>query len=320
MKPALSPVQRRVYLEHGAALHKYPVSLVPFSRTLGVTRHTLLAVQEYVNTYGPPSDEDYPGAIHLVIPDAHAKPGTDQSRFTILGREIEEAGREAYELGVPFRVVSIGDFADMPSLSYYDRGKASGEARRYPLDIAATKEAVSLMRDACSPEIWSYADKWWTEGNHEYRATRYMNDNPELQGVLQDPYFVMSDAGFEPVEFCKLIELDGVGYVHYMQNPGSGKAVSGVNHARSLVLKGYRSLVVGHSHKLDTYTTADVYGNPIQTLVCGCYFEHNEEYAGQSNQRWWRGLHVLRNVKNGSFNLESRSLKALRLKHGVSGV
>jgi len=315
---ALSPGQLRLYYEHGEAMSKYPIKESEFVKDLKITRHAFRTVQVYVDAYGPPSAEDLqahaPGAIHLVIPDAHAKPGESNERFEWLGKEIEEVGREALELEVPFRVISIGDFGDMPSLSHYDRGKASAWGRTYAADAAAMMDAILKVKDNCSPEIWNYADKFWTEGNHEERCARYMQENPELQGILKDPFFIMSDAGFKPVPYLQWLQLDGVGYSHYMQNAG-GRAVSGVNHARSLLLKGYRSVVVGHSHRLDTYTTADAFGNPLKTLVCGCYFEHDEEYAGQSNSTWWRGLCVLRNVRRGGYDLETRTLASIRQKH-----
>jgi hypothetical protein len=88
-----------------------------------------------------------------------------------------------------------------------------------------------------------------------------------------------------------------------------------VNVARSLLLKGYRSVTVGHNHILDTYTTSDVYGNPIQTLSSGCFFEEAENYAGQSNDKWWRGLCVKTNVKDGAYDLTTLSLSTLRRQY-----
>lgn len=315
MSNDLTPTQRRIWLDHGEVLSKYPVSVEAFARQLGVTRHQLRVVQRHVNEAGPPSEDDHPGAIHLVIPDAHAKPGSCRERFAWLGKEIEEVGREAMAAGVPFRVISIGDFADYPSLSHYDRGKRSSHGRTFVADVTAHRTALDYMRSACDPEVWNYADKHWTCGNHEERALRYMNDNPELEGVLHSAWDLMAEYGFEVHQFLDWCRLDGIGYCHYMQNENAPRPVGGVNVGRSLVLKGHRSIVVGHNHRLDTYTTTDCYGDPIQTLSCGCYFDHVESYAKQSNSRWWRGLCILRNVRNGGYNLETRKLDDIRRKY-----
>ena len=50
----------------------------------------------------------------LVICDPHAHPNYDNKRFTDLGRFIVKTR--------PDIIVCIGDMADMPSLSMYDKG------------------------------------------------------------------------------------------------------------------------------------------------------------------------------------------------------
>jgi len=72
---------------------------------------------------------------HLVIPDAHAKPGVSNSRFDLLGKHILATK--------PDVIVNIGDFADMESLSSYDKGKKSAELRRYKADVEAAKDALA---------------------------------------------------------------------------------------------------------------------------------------------------------------------------------
>jgi hypothetical protein len=69
----------------------------------------------------------------LVIGDPHAHPDYDNDRFTDLGRFIVKAR--------PDMVVCIGDMADMPSLSSYDRGTKGFEGRRYKKDIEAVRRS-----------------------------------------------------------------------------------------------------------------------------------------------------------------------------------
>lgn len=313
-KPTLSAKQRAIYLAHGKVLAKYPIHNEGLAKQIGATRWAVDRVKDYVREFGPPTEDEQPGAIHLIIPDAHARPNTDQSRFTWLGREIEEVGREAMAQGVPFKVISIGDFGDFPSLSSYDKGKASGENRRYMDDHAALVDALDRTA-TCSAEVGAYAEWHWTEGNHEYRAVRYMNDNPTMQGCLDIPA-LFRHHGWTAHKFTEWVELDGIGYCHFMQTPASGKAMSGVNLARSLILAGHRSVVVGHNHRFDTAQDTDIYGNPLRALSCGCFTDQFEEYAGtQGNAKWWRGLVILRNVKNGGYDLETRTLESLKRKY-----
>jgi hypothetical protein len=57
-------------------------------------------------------------------------------------------------------------------------------------------------------------------------------------------------------------------------------------------------------------------GKAVNVVVAGCYFGHHQDYAGNDNNRWWRGVLVLRNVKDGDFDLEQVSYEALEQKYG----
>jgi len=75
--------------------------------------------------------------VHLVIPDVQAKPGIDFTYLNNIGKYIVEKK--------PDVIINIGDFADMPSLSSYDKGKKAFEGRRYLADIKASHEAMEAL-------------------------------------------------------------------------------------------------------------------------------------------------------------------------------
>lgn len=316
----LSTEVRRLYVEHGDAIHHLGTGFIrakTLARKWGVSERCVRTLKSAVDALGPPSSrDDIEGAMVLVVPDSHAGPGQDLRRFRWLGRAIEHYGREAMDRGVPFRVIWIGDTGDYHSLSHYDKGKISAEGARYVDDVEAHEQAMVLTRLQVSPEVWGYADKHWTEGNHEFRAVRYMNERPHLEGVLTGPWDVMQDLGITAHTFLVPVTLDGVTYVHYMQNPGTGRAVGGINQARSMLLKGMRSVVVGHSHKLDSFVQNDFFGTAIKTMSVGCYFEHTEAYAGQGNKAWWRGLVLLENCRNGNFDETPLRMDTVRKRFG----
>ena len=98
----------------------------------------------------------------LVIPDAHAHPEYDNNRFSSLGQLIVEER--------PDRVVCIGDFADMPSLSSYDRGTRGFEGRRYHRDVEATRDAM----DQLMTPLYSYNAKRKKNKKRRYRPELVM--------------------------------------------------------------------------------------------------------------------------------------------------
>ena len=105
----------------------------------------------------------------LVIGDAHAKPGVSNRRFDWLGKFIADTK--------PDVVVDIGDWADMESLSSYDKGKRSFEGRRYKRDVEAAidaRERVNYGMRGMSRRPTLVA----LTGNHTERIARAAQSNP----------------------------------------------------------------------------------------------------------------------------------------------
>ena len=73
----------------------------------------------------------------LIIPDAHASPGYDNERFTAVGQFLMDER--------PEYVVCLGDWADLPSLSSYDKGTRGFEGRRYSKDVKAVIDAQEKL-------------------------------------------------------------------------------------------------------------------------------------------------------------------------------
>src|SRR5690349_10871387 len=63
------------------------------------------------------------GRVHMVIPDVQAKPNVSHEHMRWIANYALEKR--------PDVIVQIGDWADMPSLSLYDKGKRCYEGRRY---------------------------------------------------------------------------------------------------------------------------------------------------------------------------------------------
>jgi hypothetical protein len=85
-----------------------------------------------------------------------------------------------------------------------------------------------------------------------------------------------------------------------------GKAKSGVHLAHGIQQDKHRSFVVGHSHGFDYKIRTDL-GCSVEerSLVAGCFMVDWEDYAGQNNETWWRGICLLRDVHDGRYDLET---------------
>jgi hypothetical protein len=248
-----------------------------------------------------------------VIPDVQAKPGNDFTFLSHVGQYIVEKK--------PDVVVCIGDFADMPSLSSYDKGKKSFEGRRYLQDIEAAQDAMETLlaplqefnkRARKNKEKLYNPRRILTMGNHENRIDRAVEMQPELDGVLTTDALGYVGFGWEVHPFLEVVHVDGVAYSHYFTSGILGRPVTS---ARVLLTKKHQSCVMGHVQTMDIATDYRADGTPILGLFAGCCYEHNEDYLGPQGNAHFRGIHMLYEVDNGSFYHHAITLKYLRQKY-----
>jgi hypothetical protein len=250
---------------------------------------------------------------HLLLPDVQSKPGVPLDHLTHIGEYIVDKK--------PDVIINIGDFADMESLSSYDKGKRSFEGRRYSADIAVARKAMDMLLaplKAYNKQKKKNKEKQYkprmvlTLGNHEQRIARACDDNPELEGILG--YHQLPYEDWEVHDFLKPVVIDGILYVHYLANPMSGKPYGGgaLNQLKTVG----QSFVVGHKQTLDVATRFTVGGQQQWGIICGACYQHDESYKGYQGNDHFRGVVMLHDVHNGSFSPCVVPLDYLRNKYG----
>lgn len=242
----------------------------------------------------------------LVIPDAHARHEYNNTRFDALGNFIVRKR--------PDIVISIGDWADMPSLSMYDKGRKAAENRRYKKDIDAANDALTrvMKRVTVGYGRAKLPEFYVTLGNHENRINRHVEANPELADTLSTDSIEFAKWGWKVKPFLAPLVKCGILFQHYLPSGPLGKPTSGVNHARSLILKAMMSTVVGHSHQRDFYETTRADHEKMFGLVVGCFDEGPHSYAQGTQHAWWSGLVMLNECYRGSAEPAFYSMDYLR--------
>lgn len=254
---------------------------------------------------------------HLVIPDCQVKPGIPLEHLSWCGKYIVDKK--------PDVVVCLGDFADMPSLSSYDsRGSKNFEGRRYAEDIAAVKLAMAkLLAPLRQYQKWtrqSHKPRYEPRmvmlmGNHEDRITRAVNEDPhKLEGVIG-----LKDLGYEQnwevVPFLQPIEIDGVMYSHYFPTGQMGRPCTT---ARSILSKYHMSCFAGHQQGRDIAYGRRGDGKTVTAIISGSFYQHEEDYLNPITNNHWRGIWMLHEVREGSFDEMPVSINYLRRKYGAS--
>ena len=250
--------------------------------------------------------------VHAVIPDVQAKPGNNFKFLERVGHYLADKK--------PDVIVQIGDFADMESLSSYDKGKKSFEGRSYTRDIEAANEAMDALVGPMLDEMLRLKknkEKQWrprfilTLGNHEERINRAIEEDRKLDGLISVsdlPY-----AGWEVYPFLEPVEIDGVFYCHYFPTGVLGRpAVT----ASAMVSKLHASCVAGHQQGKQVAYGKRPDGSMITCIIAGSCYEHTEAYLDHQSNKHWRGIIMLHEVNNGTFDEMFVSLGYLEKKYG----
>jgi len=246
---------------------------------------------------------------HMVVGDQHCTPEESNERFLWLGRMIKDVK--------PTKVIFMGDFADCYSLNSYDKGtKGFMDNASYAADVRHTIEAQELIKEGCGAATWNRTEFHMLEGNHDRgRHDRALSVSPEFDGIISMDNLEYAKYNDYVHKFLDTPIIDGIMYSHYLKGGNSGRPISGVNHARSLVMAAHQSVSVGHSHLFSHYHHHTAEGKSINGLVTGCYFSAAHGYAKQSEKWWDRGIIMKRHVVDGMYDIEWISLKNIENRY-----
>lgn len=245
---------------------------------------------------------------HLYIPDTQIKPGVRVSHIAALGNYIAEWR--------PAVIVIGGDWYDMPSLNSYDKDMTDLAARRYALDIEVGNGALDALMKPWA-NLKDYKPRLeWTEGNHEYRAHRLLEVQPNLRGAIEMPGAYARSRGWRYHSYLRPVVVDGIAYAHLFVKSANGRVVNskfGSPNARTQVLREMRSCTAGHKPGLDVHIQPIGTGS-MRGIIAGSFYQHEEEYMTPQGTTYWRGVLMKHDVHRGNYDLMEVSLKYLLRK------
>jgi hypothetical protein len=236
----------------------------------------------------------------LYIPDSQVKPGQDFTFLRQIGEYIVDKK--------PDVVVHAGDFADMPSLSSYDKGKKSFEGRRYKADVQAAHDGMkALLGPLREYNEMQHRNKKGlyrprmvlTLGNHEHRIDRAINDEPLLDGTISIDDLQYASFGWEVYPFLEVVVIEGIAFSHYFTTGTMGRPASS---AAAMLNKKHMSCIAGHQQGRQSATGVRADGKQITAIIAGSCYEHDEDYLGPQGNKHWHGVIMLHNVKDGEFD------------------
>src|SRR6478609_4834400 len=243
---------------------------------------------------------------HLIIPDTQIKPGVPTEHIDWAAQAIVEY--------MPDVIIHLGDHWDMASLSMHDpAGSALMEGARYEEDIKAGNDAFRRLCEPMDREIQRRKDgrrKRWTPrkvflfGNHEIRIERAIRNEPKYTGMIGLHHCDTRD--WERHDFLEVVEIDNIRYAHYFANVNSGKPIGGSIDNR--LNRIGESFVQGHEQGFLYGCRQFPTGQTRHGLVVGSYYLHDEQYKGRQGNGHWRGITVLNEVNDGSYDVMPLSI------------
>jgi hypothetical protein len=225
----------------------------------------------------------------------------------------------------PHCIIHIGDHADMPALSGYDKGRSEFHSRRYKADIDAANEGWRLLNKPIedynkkrrkNKEKQYKPEKHITLGNHEDRINRAIDlDRVMLEGIISMDDLDYERTGWTVHEFKKPILLDGIQYCHFFYNQNTGRPLAGANLETRLNALGF-SHTMGHQQGKKIAERHLNNGASQRATVCGSCYLHYEDYRGPQAQTHWRGVILKQEVDgSGYYDITEVSMRYLCRKY-----
>lgn len=251
-------------------------------------------------------------STYLILPDQHAHYEHSNERADWLAQLIIDLK--------PDTVINLGDAADMPSLSSYDKGKRSFHGKSYKKDIDAHLEFQERLWEPVKRTKKKMPYRVVLEGNHEQRVERVLDLSPELAGTVDFNDYAFDDYYHEVIRYDGglpgIYERDGILFAHFFPTGISGRPIGGERPAHMLLAKNSKSSICGHSHTLDFATRRTVANKTLNSVVCGCYQDYINDWSGPLGRFWQAGVAILRNVEDGEFDFQWVSINSLRKIYG----
>lgn len=193
------------------------------------------------------------------------------------------------------------------------------EGRRYAEDVKAGNEGLALITAPLNKANWSRRKRGTEEysprlvllrGNHEDRLRRAVEENGHLHGAIG--YDDLESPGWEVYDFLEPVEIEGIHFAHFFANPMSGRPYGGQAITRLKTLG--HSFVQGHQQVLE-FATRYVAGRKQTAVIAGAFYLGDEPYKGYQGNHHWRGVLMLHECRQGSFDLMEVSVDYLSRRY-----
>ena len=238
---------------------------------------------------GKKQDSTRPYKTAIVLPDLHV-PRHDEVTLAAVERYIADCWWDYY--------VNLGDFMDFNCISSYNdeyiRRKAGETVQA---DYVVGNEvldrhckAARRKNPACEMVL--------LEGNHDERMERYIDRNPELEGIMEPEKMLgLKERGIKWRRSHRLGEGYKIGRAEFQHG-----MYLNVHHAKKTALSFGEPIFYGHTHDIQAHSEI-LRGNnkTVMAQSLGCLCEYEQGYMRGRPNRWQQAFGVFHFWPDGYF-------------------
>lgn len=219
----------------------------------------------------------------LILPDAHLTNKLPKA-YKLVKRFLCES--ENFD-----EIVLLGDFMDISALSHWDKDKKRViEGKRYEQECTKVNEELDFLQ-SCARKVT------YLEGNHENFVERYLDYNPELEGLLEVPNVLSLKA--RGIDWIPMNDLYKIGKCYFTHGMFANKY-----HANKHLQTLGCNIVYGHVHRVQQDMINMKMQDTITATALGCLCGHRPSYMRNRPANWMNGFGIMYvNTRTGNFNL-----------------
>ena len=218
----------------------------------------------------------------IILPDVHIDTKVSKE-YKVVKRFVKDFKAD--------EIVLLGDFMDVSALSAWDLDKKRlMEGRRYKKEVDVVNNELNYLQN--------YTKKiTYLEGNHENRVERYLDRNPEMEGMIEVKEVLYLNN--RKIIYHKMNELYKLGHLRFTHGIYTNEF-----HTKKTLQAIGDNIVYGHIHRPQAYMLNMMLQKPIMAYSLGSLCNKSPDYMKGKPANWMTGFAVVYyDDKNGMFNL-----------------
>jgi hypothetical protein len=195
--------------------------------------------------------------------------------------------------------INLGDFVDLDCISSHNKVNLRAVEGKV---VSKDYKAANVILDRHQNIVRSNnpdARFVLLEGNHEYRAERYIDEHPQMRGLMEvEVGLKLEERGFKYVRCYQKGELYKLGKAYFHHGLYCNQS-----HAKSMVDRFGVNIFYGHVH--DVMCHPKVMWGKDKTIVgqsMGCLCDYEQGYIKQNPTNWQQAFGEFHFFDNGDFS------------------